>query len=71
MEFFDLAQERMNDRDRELAQMQLVSEARRLGAARARGPLATLDGFIIRASRGATARQARREYPSNPQGLVS
>lgn len=61
MEYFDLAQERMETLDRELAALRLSSEARRLNPA-PHGPFAAFDSLIIRAGKGASARQARREY---------
>lgn len=63
MEYLELVQERNETRERELAQLRLAGEARRLGFA-PRGPLAALDHLIIRAGEGATARQARRHQPN-------
>ena len=70
MDYLDFVQERLETREQELKKMRLVSEARRLGAVAPQGPFASLDALIIRASKGAKARQARREY-SNHQELVS
>lgn len=70
MEYVDLVQERIQTRDRELAQMRRANEARRLGLGTP-GPFAQFDSLLIRVAKGASRRQARRGYSSNREGLLS
>lgn len=62
MEYHDLVQERLAEWERTVERAHRESEALRLADPRGIvGPMAHLDGLLIRASRGASERQARRE----------
>lgn len=71
MEYVDLVQERMANYQVERDMMALNSELRRLGITRGRSPLARLDAAILRISKGAAARQERRQYSTDHRELVS
>jgi len=72
MEFVELVNERMATYEAERKQMALAKELRQLGISTGSfSPLAHLDGLLLRASKGAAARQKRREYQSNNRGMAS
>jgi hypothetical protein len=60
MEYNDMVQAHMDNWEREIDSTRRLAEARRVGAFRPTGPREWLDGFLIRASKGAEQRQARR-----------
>ncbi len=60
MELESLVQERMEQWEREWADVRQLNEAVRLGAVRQAGPREWIDQVLIRASRGAERRQAAR-----------
>ena len=71
MDYIELLRAGMEQRERDLRNMDLANEAKRLGLG-ARGPIAHLDGLLIRFAKGASNRQARREYRSDHrEGLLS
>lgn len=62
MNYVELANERIANWERETEAMRLAHEARKLGLKAAPwSPIAHLDNFLIRASKGANERRARRE----------
>ena len=68
MEYIELVQERLDNYAVEQKRIALESEVRRLGlTAGSRSPFAHLDQLIIRASQGASQRQARRGHGSSNQ----
>ena len=73
MEYVDLVQERLAHYENERKQIALTSELRRLGLPTSgRSAFAHFDSLIIKASKGAKARQARREgVTTNRRELVS
>ena len=62
MEYQELVQAELQERNRQVALNRLVSEARRLNPSTGSGlsPVARFDSLVIRASEGAKARQERR-----------
>ncbi len=71
MDYIELVRAGMEQRERDIRKMDLASEAKKLGLA-APGPIAHLDGLLIRFAKGASDRQARREYRSDHrEGLLS
>lgn len=62
MEYQELVQAQLQEREREFASRQRVNEARRLhpGSGRRLNPAAHFDSIVIRASEGARVRQERR-----------
>jgi len=71
MEYLDLVQERLANYEQERKHIERAAELKRLGLVQgARSPLAHLDGLLVRVSRGAAEREARREY-SNQRELFS
>ena len=60
MEYEGLIQERMDSWERQRTDAQLIAEAKRLGAIQTTGPREWIDSWLIKASRGAERRQAKR-----------
>ncbi|MEO8539841.1 MAG: hypothetical protein ABI577_08890 [bacterium] len=71
MEYNEMLRERLDNWERERDHAQLISEARRVGAITESGPRQWLDGWLIRASKGAEQRRERREVASNRRGIAS
>ena len=61
MEYLDLAYERMDSWERARSEIERVNELSRLGITGRWSPLAQFDSFLIRASKPARQRQARRD----------
>ena len=70
MEYVDIFQERIETREREMAAFRRENEARRLGFTLP-GPFAQFDGLLIRVAKGASRRQARRDYNATRERLLS
>ena len=72
MEYQELVQANLQEREREFAANRLVSEARRLYPADGRrlNPAAHFDRIVIRASEGAKARQERRIGSRTPSQMA-
>jgi hypothetical protein len=72
MEYQELVQAQLQDREREFAASRLVSEARRLYPVNGRrlNPAARFDSIVIRASEGAKARQERRIGSRTPSQMA-
>ena len=63
MEYVELVQERLAQHELERQTIAKETELRRLGLTPAPfNPMARFDGLLIRLSKGATERQARRGY---------
>lgn len=60
MEYEGLIQERMDSWERERTDAHLFAEAKRLGVIQTTGPRDWFDSWLIKASRGAEQRQAKR-----------
>lgn len=68
MDYFDLAYERMDSWEKTRTEINRLNEARRLGlTGNGWSPIAKLDGLLIRVSKNASRRQARRECRSARQ----
>ena len=62
MEYHDLVRERLAEWEREAVALQRASEVRRIFGDTGRpNPLARFDSLVLRASKGAAQREARRE----------
>ncbi len=60
MEFETMVQERIESLEREVAEGRQLAEAKRVGAIQLSGPRVWVDTWLIRASKGAERRQAKR-----------
>lgn len=68
MEYQELVQAQIQERDRQVAASQLISEARRLNPGRGNrlSPAAHFDSLVIRVGESAKARQERRVSSRTP-----
>jgi hypothetical protein len=71
MEFVELVNERLASLEGERKQLAQAAELRRLGITSPFSPRAHVDGLLIRASKGAFERQARRDYEGGRRGFAS